>query len=85
MKTCGRCKTENPLADFYKSTAYKSGYDYCCKRCRLDAVERSRQKWKDRKGAVKRDEFGTRIISDYGIPEEFLKWACSSPNQACGE
>lgn len=41
MKECFKCKQSKSLADFYKSSNQKDGYDYYCKYCRVGTAIKS--------------------------------------------
>ena len=53
MKTCSKCKTEKPKADFYRCTAKKDGVHPHCKPC--DKLRR--QKWTENNREQSRNTF----------------------------
>ncbi len=88
-KTCSKCKTEKPHAEFNSSFPNKNGYNSWCKQCSRDAGKRYRQTlrgiYSTMKGrATYYIHHGLKKQKPFEITmEEFLDWAVDQP-MICG-
>lgn len=77
MKICSTCQYEKPLADFFKSSSRKGGYEHRCKICKV-AVNRASYN-------RNRDEVKYRSIArKYKLDKETYLDMTSNGCEVCG-